>query len=1411
MPGQAVQYTDPLPTGSSVIALNNNDVVFSIARLATGGWADYSDFVNAEHKSVLMSNYGVLPPVHIVYNDHECLEADIVNGGFKIAPLIMKGLDFPKTHTIRITITYGEEVIRSEVEVDVFGDMDIPVVKSAKISPSDARTAIVEVWPHKEDEEANELLTTDIHYVSITAITTNAQSEIESVTYDFDLTAEDAPTDGKYSIPSLVFDRTYSFFVEMTNSTGNKVVSAANSSNNVSLYIVDTTAFPTSYLSAAADEDGMVTVTIAPFSVPYVVGSDAEKEAQRPAKITLLCARVPIDILDAAAYTPTSWELSQEFTEFEYDELNAEDGASNFAGDTFEVPNSMSGRTLKFKAAFTYGTSTTPGSFCGIQSLSVDADTTDIPFESEVQGLLLVGLEYRVEKDDEDNTEQPNVIGEWLCDNELIIAGSKTGKSITVSLFNGIEGNGLTKIPTILQRDQDDPVFVEFKHSKQESPYYVIAVRGVYAKVGDFSWTGLTASSVEFGRDKLTLSGTNLRIDGKQWLALAKATIKSEWARGDVQVAVIKLADCVLPSVSYGLDAGNVAYGSFKVSEVASHTAFAASQSTTEETADERAQLTYKLKNPHTDQTWVVERDEDGKLTKKDIDLARGSKNYFVLFAEVEKDGDLIGKSSELKIPNLDIIPGEARSLYGSYTCDPREVKSGLLAHAAGVGASFAISYDGRLSVDQDVSDHPNDDLYTMDYKVYGIESYDEEKDEWASASGSISAIVSKDDEDEVHYACFRVSGLTGLKEHRITFARQYMLKSDNTIKIVDTLPELLTFMPTLLPNTPIFSAMGSTGMVRAIFANGAADSKAVADMGLRNDLYAEEEGTMIFLASADNEESEFVQEITGGAKFAWVSGARSYENPNAQSLQGLTRADGARVTSVLSARILANTDSGVAALTAAAVSTVYTPAVTANPNATPPVVAAAAFYRTKFMCAKPVTTGAEAEVHVYYDAEGFDADKGVMYKLTEDKVDTTMVSFSIDPDQLRQNLGLTPSAFLDSSLKCVFTASKEYSHVSGVSDLRRSAANNATYEPKMKPTLSASDFLVTKQAGSLLVTTGALSNLQLGGNDSLTVKVIAASTTVAENVYGNGNNDAIVIDDEGLYKVIDPQDDTQLYKVSVVIQPSEFVGVTTIELGIYKPSAALAAVATDSLAVNVGSTPSSLVATWVNLNTELLGGWGLSSRRIYVSQTTNAGQPNEVTKYYIAGANGATTTTTKTVFKNVSASSVSETLSGLPLGIEFKVMVEATYTKVGESPQIVSAYVYESCAGAPIFHSFRYVSGTNTVSALINQNGSTLHNFWLFAKYDGAQGEIYFPIDIDLLTIADSTISSVQNCLFTISMPTGVGVPKPTGVMGILMNEYGAVVSGSPASTFGAPAAPGTVQYNIATDATVTVPAVSN
>jgi hypothetical protein len=1400
MPGQAVQYTDALPTGSSVIALNNNDVVFSIARLATGGWADYSAFVNAEHKSVLMSNYGVLPPVHIVYNDEHCLEADIVNGGKKIKDFTMSGLDFPKTHTIRITITYGEEAIRSEVDVNVFGAMDIPVVKSAKISPSDARTAIVEVWPHMEDEEANKLLTGDIHYVSITAITTNALSELESVTYDFDLTAEDAPTDGKYAIPSLVFDRTYSFFVEMTNSTGNKVVSAANSSNNVSLYIVDTTAFPTSYLSAAANEDGLVTVTIASFSVPYVLGSDEEKEAQRPTKITLLCARVPTNILDAAAYTPTTWELSQEFTEFDYDEYDAEAGASNFAGDKFEVAG-MSGRTLKFKAAFTYGTSATPGSYCGIQSLSVDADTSDLTSESIVQGLLLVGIEYRVEKNDEENSEQPNIIGEWSCDDELIIAGSKTGKSITVAVFDGIEGEGLTKIPTVTLRQ---PV-VEFIHGKKESPYHVVALRGVFAKVGDFSWAGLTASSVEFGRDKLTLSGTNLRIDGKQWLALAKANIKSEWQRGDVQVAVVDLADCVLPSVSYGLDAENTVYGSFTVSEVAAHTAFAAGESTADETASERAQVSYIIKNPNTGQYWTVERDEDGKLTKKDIDLERGSKNYFVLFAEVEKEGQLIGKSSELKIPNLDIIPGEERSLSGSYTCDPRAITSGLLEHAAGVGASFAIEYDGRLSVDQDVSDHPYDDLYTMDYKVYDIQCYDTEENEWVSATGSISAVVSKDDEDKNHYACFRITGLTGLKEYRVKFARQYMLKSNNTIKILDTLPEFIEFTPTLVPNTPIFSAIGSTEVVRAVFANGAADSEAVIEMGLRNDLYKEVNGEMEFLASADNEESEFIQEVQG-VKFVWVSGARSYANPNPEDLDGLSCIDGQRVTSVLSARTFANTDSGVEALTGVSVSTVYTPAVAANPNTTPPTVAAAAYYRTKFICNAPATDGAKAEVHVYYDAEGFDADKNVMYELKEDKDDDTKVSFSIDPEQLRQNLGLTPSAFLDSVLKCVFTASKEYSHVSSVSDLRRSTPVAIDYEPKVKPTLSASDFLVTKQAGSLLVTTGALSKLQLGGNSTLTVKVIAASTTVAENVYGNGNNETILIGEEGLSQLIDPDDDTQLYKVSVVIQSSEFVGETTIDLGTYKPSAALAAVVTDSLTVNVGSTPSSLVATWVNLNTDQLGGWGLSSRRIYVSNTAN-----NVTKYYITGANGATTTTTKTVFKPVSASSVSETLSGLPLGIEFKVMVEATYTKTGESPQIVNAYVFESCAGAPIFHSFRYVSGTNTVSALINQNGSTLHNFWLFAKYDGAQGEIYFPIDISSLTGEESNVSSVQNCLFTITMPSGVGVPKPSGVMGILMNEYGAVVNGSPASTFGAPAAPGTVQYNSTTDATVAVAAVTN
>jgi len=1406
MPGNSVTpvtYDDDLPTGSSVVALNNNDVVFTIpSNVATSAF-NSADFRAAEHKSVLMSNYGVQPPVHILYNDDDCLVDDLVNGGKKIRDFKMSGLSFPKTHTIRITISYNGKLIRSTEEVDVFGDMDIPVVRSAIISPSDARTAIVEVWPHLDADDANKLLTEDLRIVSITAITTNALSEIESVTYDFDLTAEDAPTDGKYSIPSLDFDKTYSFFAEMTNSTNNKVVSAANSSNNVSLYIVDTTAFPASYLSASADEEGSVTVTIAPFSVPYVVGSENEVVAQRPTKITLLCARVPYNILDAANYVPTSWELSQEFDEFEYDEYDAEAGASEFAGDTFEVPNSMSGRTLKFKAAFTYGSSENPGSFCGVQTLSVDADISEISNDRpDVQGLLLVGLEYRIEKDDE--SEQPNIIGEWSCDGELIIAGSKTGRSITVAVFNGIDGNGVTLLPNVLARAPE----VEFDHGKKESPYYIVAMRGVYAKVGDFSWAGLTGSSLELARDKLTVSGTNLRIDGKQWLSLAKANIKSEWLHGGVQVAVIDMANCTLPSVSYGLDAEDVPYGSFTVSEVAAHIAFVAKSQFTD---DEPAELDYILENPNTGQQWTVERDEDGKLTKKDVDLERGSKNYFVLFARATKDGDPIGESSRLKIPNLDIIPGDERSLSGSYTCDPREITSGLLAHAAGVGASFAIAYDGRLSVDQDVDDHPYDNLYTMDYKVYGIESYDEEEEEWVSVPGSISAVVSKDDEDEIHYACFRVSGLTGLKEHRITFARQYMLISDNAIKIVDTLPERITFTPTLLPNTPIFTALGSSGLVRVTFANGAADSEAVIEEGLRNDLYAEVEGTMMFCASGDGDESEFVQAVNY-VKFIKLSGARSYSNPNPELLQGafetggLENEDGARVTSVLSAVTIANTDSGIERLEGANVTTVYTPAVVANANTTPPTAASAPFYRTRFECGAPEMTGASVDVHVYYDAAGFDADKNVIYKLTEDKDDDTKFSFSIDPDQLRKDLGLSASDFLDSALKCVFIACKEYSHSPTTSDVRRSEPARVYYEPKMKPTLKASDFVVEKQAGSLRVTTEALTNLQLGGNATLNVKIIAASTTVPENVYGDGNNDTIIIDADGINETIDPADDTQLYAVSVVIEASNFVGETIIALGTYKPSASLVAVATDSLSVNVGSAPSSLVASWVNLTTEQLGGWGLSSRRIYVSNTLN-----QVTKYYIVGANGATTTTTKTVFKPVSASSLTETLSGLPLGIEFKVIVETTYTKAGESPQIVNSYVYESCAGAPIFHSFRYVPSTNTVTALINQNGSTLHNFWLFAKYDGAQGQIYFDIDISSLISDESNVSSVQNCLFTITMPTGVGVPKPSGVMGILMNEYGAVVSGSPALTYGAPATTGTVQYNSTTDATVSLSAVDN
>jgi hypothetical protein len=1355
----AVPYDTTLPTGLSVVVLNNNDVVLSIE----APWAGYQAFVGAVDKSISMVSTSN-PAINDTANDGGCIETDALTDNSKIRDFVLSGLAFPQTHTIHINITYGATNVNYSTNINILGEMVTPVVKSAVISLADPNTAIVEVLPHKKSSDVNELKRADLNKVFITAVSkTNLSKE-----YKFDVNET-----GMYNFPTLSFGETYKFYAVMTNTANNKIVSAAN---NLSLYIVDASAFPASKLSAPI-KDGSVFVTIAPIVIPDVIGTAEQIAAQRPLKIILKAAKVPANILDVAQYEPTEAEYllanTKTFTTLTYDSVKKE---TSFAGDKFEVA-AMTGLTLKYKAAFMYA-GDAAGSYCAVQSVSVDATSiiaapnTYASDAVAVTGLQLVGYEYSIVKDDK--SAQPNVIGKWSLDDadkELIIAGSTTASSITLSAFDTIATSGLTTRPTVTSRQPT----IAFVHDKKESPYYRITKRAVYAKVGDFSWANFTASGTALARAKLTLSGSDLKIDGKQWLVATKANIKSEWVEKAVEFATVALADCAQPLVDIAL-VENKVMATFTVSEVKSHLDFVAKGQFTD---GEAAELKYYIINNTSGAKTEVTRDINDKLTVK-LEILRGSKNYYSVVAEAKRGVQLVGASAELPLPNLHIIPGANRALVGSYACDSGEIKSGVLAHAAGVGASFAITYDGRFSVDQDVKDFADDHLYSADYQMSGVQSQDADTLKWSDVAGATIARVSPTDAEGkaiLKAACFRITGVAGLKKHRVLLARHYALKSDATVKLADKLPVYLGFIPTVRPNTPIFKATGSQGRVNVVFANGAADSAEVlAQLNLTNDLLLEgSDGKMALSVSSDA--LEFFKDGLSGS-FVYVAGARSYTNPNA-TVGSLTLADGVFVSSDATVRVYANIEAGVAALVGASVTNVYTAAVTAD-VATAANPEAPESYSTKFECNAPAAAGVNAEVVVFYNEDGVDKDVYKSYQLAKDK--SGKLSYSLDPNQLRMDLGLTADKFMAANLKCLFTASKEYSQSPSVSDLRRSIPVQVSYTPIMKPTLKASDFSVERMNGKLKVTTGALSKVQLGGNATLNVKVLAKS-----EVGTSGVGEVIVLGAGGLSKEISSLP-TVMHEVSVVIQSmAGLVGETTLVIGTFVPKDQLKPAVEGSFTVIAGAATSSLVASWENLAANALDGWALSTRRIYVSNVVNG-----KTLYYVASGNATTTTGIRTAFKSTSA--LTETLSGLPIGITFTVELETVYVKTGESPLIVKAEKTATCASTPVFQSFMLDKATNTVTALINQNGAALTNFWLFAKYDGAQGRIFFPITIPLSV----TESTTKNHQFNLALPT-TG-PKPSGVMGILVNSNGAVTSGSPALTFGAPAG-GSVEYNSGTD----------
>ena len=1379
MSGANVTYLTSLPTqGMSLVVLNTNQVVLQISSDWTNGKdsseddfvSHYDEFVAAANKSILVSCLTNSKPLHVLGNDEDCTEDDVINGGLMISDFVVSNLDAGKEHEFRISIQYGgEDAFNYKISRTVFGAMDAPVVKSAELTAADYQTAIVTVWPHYNADDANKLRTADIKTVIITAM-----SEKDTFTKKYSTISDD----GKYAYPGLSVGETYRFFVEMVNKTDNRAVSAPEFDGSVSLYIVDATAFDVQYLSAPADKD-VLTVTIAPFSVADITNkTDADSiEKHRPLFITLLTATVPANRLDAATYVPSEKEWASNTYNFEpYDSKLK---TKSFAGSKLQFPN-MNGLTMKYKAAITNGNG--QSSYCTLQTKRVEPISIIDAGALAVQGLQLIGHKYTVVSDDKKS--DLSGIGEWSCDGELIIGGSTSGSSITLSAFDGISSNGVNIKPTVALRT---PV-IKFVHDKESSPFYRIKKCAVYAKVIDFAWTDFTAKDVKFKRADLALDGANLEIAGKQWLAVASASIDGGLTHSNVEVAVCELDACDAPSYTISLAAdGESAVVTFTVTEVATHADFVEDDKFTDL---EPGVLNYIIINNTTGVETLVSRDQDGDLVDCVLPVVRGSsKNYFSIVARAYKSGILIGESDILDMDNLPIIPGKGRDLSGEYTCDAGAIASGVLAHAAGVGASFAFKYDGRFSVDQKVPDFANDTDYVMDYKMSNVESYDAVTKKWSAAAGAVVTPVSPLDADNKaipNYACFRITGVIGLKKHRVKLAYQYKHKTNSLVTIPDQILQTIPFIPTVLPVTPTVTYIGSEGQVNVIFANGSsAESQAVQDCELRNDLLLQGSDGKTMTVVKSSSEPEFTYTGLSGL-VAVLSGARSYAGLNAD-YGSLLLVDDDRVSSVATGPVSVNIDKGPAKLTGVSAATVYTPEVKADATVTPNVAFAAEYYRTVFMCDAPAD-GVSVEVAVYYDAQGVTDDRHTVYPLSKDEK-TGKFSAAVDPALLQNTLGLSADKFLSSNLKCVFTSSKEYSQTAGKLDIRSSQPVTVNYTPNKKPTLASAQFAVEKLSGGLRVTTGSLTSEHLGGNATLNVKIVATAGTVSNGqftaspsklVYSESN----ILSSSALSHTLGNMA-AGLYQLSVVIQSGAFVGELALIIGTYTPVAALAASKTFTV---VAASKDSLTASWTNLSSDELLGWALSSRSIFVS-SIDAG----VTTYYTAVSS---VISTKTAYK--SSSLLQETLSNLPTGKILIVSLETTYTKAGETPQVQHVDTQVPCAAAPAFANLAYDPVSGLVTALVSQNGSFLTNFWLFAKYaNGVQGQQFFNVPIDNLNLKSHNNT---NCQFKITLSS-----KPTAIMGILVNNYGAIVNGSPAATFGAPAG-GSVGYNNQTDDLITI-----
>ena len=1363
-----------LPAEMSVIALNDVGVVAlnisAAAYAATTGPLNGCTVDNIRCVTISTAQ----GTQAVVFNDEDCWYINSTGVKLLKSEYLLKGLETPLIHEIHVSIRFGTDEKRYKKEgVKVLGDMDIPVIVSVGAGSDGTDTAVQEdvsltIEPNATSSHAK-LLTDDIDNVRIQAVSTAG-----TVSYDFSPAAN-----GKYLIEDLVVGTEYKFSCFMYNSSNNSSVKSNIKSHTVSNTRAVPT--PTTLLTHTILDGKDLRLNVSSITDnDATIGTVQQIADFRYKAILLRTFVVPANKLLPAAYVPLEKEFSAPTRfDFSYDSSTKK---STLAASALKLSD-MNGRTVVYQAAMvnTNGTGvwsdiarvTVAVAVAPAPAVTVGADLSVSAVAHSVVGLQLLGYEYSTV----DANGADLDYGAWSCDGELVIAGSKTAASVTLSAFNGILGNGAGLYPTVSSRSPVVKYVVDGTASQK--PYFKLRARAIYAALGElgaytaaagqtpasFSPAAFTKSGQSYGRaDGTGTLALGLKIHTDVCVAPEATEITTEWATSATQVVTVPLTAVAAGSITGPAISveGERIYATISMADAeATHKTFLA--------ANAKSVVSYYVmdkKNPSAARVPLVvgayELPSTTKLSAK-FEIPRGRGHEYVLMGEVLLGADKIGSIPERAVALPVVVQGADRALAGMYTSHPADILAAddeILAHNAGESAVFAIEYSGKFSEDNAMDDLYDDSKVEADYKLTNFKTSDDLilGGDWAALGPQPTVAVEK----KIHskngkkYFVFKINtGLSALKRHKCEFHRQYKMIAGGSA-IVDQFPTSIEFIPVKPPSAPVFDAHGEEGIINASFESNegslAADQVKEIEKslsGMRNDLslYANRK----FAVVKGSTEEEFSHALL--ATNALVEGSRSYDHPKKYISNGLVSVDADRVSSAAHGRVELNLTAGPAKLTGVSVKTIL------NTNGT---------HSIKFMCDKPAT-GISAQVAVSYDDKSEEnKDQRHEYALAQDAVDATKFSRVVSHTDLKTALGsLTDKNLIENGVRCVYTASD---------GVRGSAPVAVSHKPNMASTLAAADFKVEQLAGGLKVSTDKLSAQQLGGNATLQIKIIASQNSLVDQ-YGDAK--IITLGASGLNETI--SFGSGIHAVSVIIQKSDLHDQRTIGLGDFAAGAALDAALTFKVAAD---SKTSLKVDWTLATA--LNGWALAEQRLYVTGLDLAGK-----KIWYKGVTDGTATTqaTEIAFNTTTSNTaIMEALAGLPTGKQLTVALVSRFTKAEHTVQYARVETQAVCAQAPEFLSFNYRKDQRSLTALVAHNGAFLQKFILLAKYDGAAGQVLCDVD---LNGADILTSNDKSVMYSVVLPQSG--PVPTGFLGFIINENGSDMHADPTGTFGGSAAPGT------------------